>query len=111
MAAALCAQGPAITAATTITASVGALVCTATPGATSAGVSTMHGVCLLGGAPFATLDGAVPATPGTDMLLSVGTGTPRISIAFLLTRGNATPDAWQVSVSDGAVTKSKSGVF
>lgn len=103
------AQPIAITSTTTITASVGTLVCTGTPGVNAQSVSTMHMACTSGGATLHTSDSTVPSTPGTGIAISVSSGAS--SITWLLTKGNPAPDGWSVSVTDGTATKSKTGTF
>jgi hypothetical protein len=102
-------QTPTVTSTTTITASVGSLVCVGTPSVDASGVSTMNMVCKVGTTTLHTSDSAVPSSPGTGIAISVSSGSN--SVTWLLTKGNPSPDGWQVSVTDGTVTKSKTGVF
>ncbi len=106
--ASLFAQAPAISVATTITANVGTLGCVGTPTVTGT-VSSMHIVCAVGTTSIHTSDNTVPATPGTGVVISVSSGSN--SVAWLLTKGNPTPDQWQVSVTDGTTSKLKTGSF
>lgn len=103
------AQSPAVNVTTAITASAGNLTCTGTPGVNGAGAATMHLVCTASGGGGMTADATVPTTPASSVTTSVQSGTN--TIALLLTKGNSVPDQWQVTASDGTVTKFKSGIF
>lgn len=104
----LLAQSPTVIATTTIVASVGNLTCTGTPGIANS-ISTMHMVCVSGTTTLYTSDSTVPTIPGTGIVISVGSGSN--TVTWLLTKGNPTSDGWQVAVTDGTITKSKSGTF
>lgn len=103
------AQSPTVTSTTTVTATAGPLICVGTPGANASGVSTMHMDCKAGAITLHTSDSTVPAAPGTGIVISVT--SDKSSITWLLTKGNAVPDGWQVSATDGTTIKSKSGTF
>lgn len=109
LAAFLFAQSPVVTVLSTITATVGTLTCTGTPGTDTTGISTMHMVCKAGTTTLHTSDSSVPSVPGTGIVISVSSGTD--AVTWLLTKGNPTPDQWQVAVTDGTTTKMKTGSF
>ena len=109
LSAALFAQAPVVTVTSTVVATVGTLTCTGTPGVNAQAVSTMHMVCTAGAVTLHTSDSTVPTAPGTGIVISVTSGAN--SIAWLLTKGNPTPDQWQVSATDGTTTKLKTGSF
>ena len=109
LASALFAQTPAVTVTSTIVATVGTLTCTGTPGTDQAGLVTMHMVCKAGTTTLHTSDSTVPSTPGTGIVISISSGTN--AVTWLLTKGNPTPDQWQVAVTDGTTTKLKTGSF
>lgn len=101
----LFAQSPTgtVTVAANITATAGSLVCTGTA-SVAASVSTMRLTCA---------DGAAVILPDTTFTVSApGSTTYSIqrganTITWLLTKGNPTPDQWQV-VANGTL---KSGTF
>lgn len=106
---ALSGQAPVVSVTSTITATVGTLTCTGTPGTDTNANSTMHMVCKAGTLTLHTSDSTVPSTPGTGIVVTVVSGTS--SIGWLLTKGNSVPDGWQVSATDGTTTKLKTGSF
>jgi hypothetical protein len=98
----LLSQSPgSVVVATTITATAGsgssALICVATPGLNGSGVATMHVVCSVGSTVLHTSESTVPAMPGTAILLSAKSGSD--SVTWLLTKGNPTPDRWEVAAN------------
>jgi hypothetical protein len=102
-------SGPTITTATTVVATVGTLTCTGTPLTDSNGVNTFHMSCSVGGSTLADATTTVPSTPGSSFTMNVSSGSN--NIAWMLTKGNPTPDGWQVTVTDGTSTVYKQGTF
>lgn len=95
-----------VTVAASINATAGTLSCvgTATVGAT---VSTMQLKCTDGGATLIDYPFTVTAPGATAYSLVRGTNT----IIWMLTKGNPTPDQWQVTATTPGGSKTGSGNF
>lgn len=89
--------------AATITATAGTLVCTGTA-SVAATVSTMHLKCV-DGADVVLPDVDIPVKAPGASVISVQRGAN--SVIWMLTKGNPTPDQWQVA-ANGVM---KSGTF